>query len=191
MGRNPEGSIDPICDMNRKPLPSLTPLVGRFSPSAYWKPAPWKVTSDDVDVWLEKLQERGFADSTITQKLSAISSFYKFVCQFASNGQFLYDRNPVEAVERPQVTAYEKAVYLSPAQIRAFLRMIPRDTIHGLRNYALFLFYVATGRRNTEIRTLQWGDFLIEGETVLYHWNIKDEKSWDACPTSPSRTTSS
>ena len=98
-------------------------------------------------------------------------------------------------------------------QARALLRVIPRTYPQGLRDYALFLAYLLTGRRNSEIRNLRWGDF--ESETlpspkscfefypeynegpgerfgrgaggegrVFYRWEGKGKSRRDVCPLS-------
>jgi len=80
-------------------------------------------------------------------------------------------------------------------EARALLQAIPRDTMQGLRDYALFLCYLATGRRNSEVRTLKWEAFegagdgerqfgeRQAGERVWYRWSGKgkSDKRYE-CP---------
>ena len=74
-------------------------------------------------------------------------------------------------------------------QASAFLHTIPRRTLQGSRNYSLFLAYLATGRRNAEIRHLRWCDFENKnGMTsdgngkVFYRWSGKGKDRRDECP---------
>ncbi len=80
--------------------------------------------------------------------------------------QPLYHYNPIKAVPRPKINPYGKARCLTIDQARAFLHSIPRWTLQGKRDYALFLAYLATGRRNSEIRTLQFKDFEIKSSVL-------------------------
>lgn len=128
---------------------------------------PDQVTPEDVRGWVAGMRERGNAPATINQRLSAISSFYAYYGM----------TNPV-TVKRPKVSLYGKAHHLDAEQARALLGAIDRRTVQGKRDYALFLFYIATGRRNGEVRKLRWGDFEVSEKRVTYRYTGKgkDEK---------------
>jgi site-specific recombinase XerD len=135
----------------------------RFTPKFYWE-----VSKSDIARWVDDLRSQGLSPETIQQRLAALSSFYTYTNRVYTlvtpdgREQPLHNFNPVQAVPRPKVSHYNKAHYLSVAETRAFLHAIPRDTLQGLRDYALFLAYLATGRRNSEIRLLRWGNFELE-----------------------------
>jgi site-specific recombinase XerD len=93
--------------------------------------------------------------------------------------QPLHHFNPANAVPRPRIVPFHKARYLTADQARAFLRAIPRDILQGLRDYALFLAYLATGRRNSEIRLLRWGDLEVE---------FSQAGTWDLTQSNPEST---
>ena len=135
---------------------------------------PWVVRSADLEDWVDDMRGRGLAGNTMRQRLGAVSSFFGFVSKrYLVDGQVpLFHFNPAQGVDLPKVGKYDGAVYLSGEQVRALMRAIPRDSARGLRNYALLLFYVATGRRSGEVRRLRWVDFK-HGERVLYHWRGK------------------
>ena len=132
-------------------------------------------------------RRRGYAPGTIQQRLAAISSFYSYA-EFnwpvmLPNGAEIsltlvsqMTLNPVRVIKRRGGGAGENAkeqAYLSLEQLRAFLGAIPRTTTQGLRDRALFLFYVMTGARNTEARTLTWGDFRERGGRMFWYWRGK------------------
>ena len=133
---------------------------------------PWEVTRTDIARWLDVQRAAGLSASTINQRLAALSSFYTYVSQVylipSPVGESpLTPSNPVQSIPRLKSSSYSKSRYLSVEEARALLHAIPRHTIQGLRDYALFLAYLVTGRRNSEIRTLRYGDFEFESPSVL------------------------
>jgi len=148
---------------------------------------PWEITSSELEAWLVDLQARDLSPATVGQRLAAVRSFFSFVSKRymipAPGGERpLYHYNPAQAVEAPKAEKFTEAVYLDGIQVRALLKAIPRNTPHGLRNYSLILFYVATGRRNSEIRKIRWGDFRQDRDLVRFHWKNKGKTRWDECP---------
>ena len=146
---------------------------------------PWEATPADVARWLDHLRTQDLSPATLQQRLAALSSFYAFSTRLgASSG------NPVQSIPRPRRQLFQKSRYLTASEARALLRSIPRHTFQGKRDYALFLAYLATGRRNTEIRTLRWGDFDVSplhqlserSGSVWYRWQGKGSARRDQCP---------
>ena len=117
------------------------------------------------------------SQATVAQYLCGISSFYHFAMtqHFVQDGRGgrhpLCADNPAEALERPKVTRYSRATYLQPGQARALLAAIPRDTVQGLRDFALLLIYLVTGRHNAEVCRLRWADFRQTGTQVFCTWD--------------------
>jgi site-specific recombinase XerD len=150
--------------------------------------SPWAVAKLDVIGWVDSMKRRGMAPATIAQRMAAVSSFYSYVMYkftvVSPAGQevALHGFNPVKAIDRPRYSQYDKASYLGPDEVKALLGAIPRDSAQGLRDWALFLFYLASGRRNSEVRNLRWGDFLQEGGRVFYRWQGKRKSRKDECP---------
>ena len=135
----------------------------------------------DVARWAEALREQQLSPETINQRLAAISSFYTYAKK-TIGGDGMVIRNPVKAVARPKREAFRKARYLVVEEVRALLRAIPQYTMQGKRDYALFLMYLATGRRNGEIRKLKWSDFETQNGRVWYRWRGKGKQRKDECP---------
>lgn len=145
---------------------------------------------------------KGYAASTIGQYLAAVSSFYSYaennwpvmlpdgreVALTLLSGMTL---NPVKVVKRRKVGGAPKKeqAYLSTVQLRQFIGAIPSTTPGGLRDRALFLFYILTGARNSEVRALQWGDFQERGGRIFWHWKGKgrgrkeSKDAWKDLPT--------
>jgi site-specific recombinase XerD len=157
---------------------------------------PWLVAKSDVLRWQEHMRQAGLTKETIQQRLAAVSSFYAFACAsyttYGTDGreQPLADYNPVAGIPRPRISPYNKSVYLSVDQVRALLRAIPQDSLQGLRDYALFMAYLLTGRRNSEIRLLRWGDFQVERSSPAGGGDGGEvpQKSWLARRPDPRRS---
>ena len=110
----------------------------------------WQVSRADVIAWSKKMQEAGASPATIAQRLAAVSSFYAH-CAARFSVPLL---NPVIGVRRPSLSPYGKSSYLSAEQLRALLKMIPRNSTQGLRDYALILMHIATGQHTADITAL-------------------------------------
>ena len=143
---------------------------------------PWEISRSDVVRWVEEMRARGLSDCTRNQRVAAVSSFYTF-----TNSDFtltregreipLYPLNPAAGKSlRAKVDPYGKAVYLSPAEVRKLLKVIDREELRGKRDFALFLGYLFTARRNTEWRTIRWSNFTHSGGRVIYTWSGKGKR---------------
>lgn len=141
---------------------------------------PRAVTPLDVAGWKEDLKQRGLADSSIAQRLSAVSSFYTYLCR-----RGIQETSPVDAVGRGDldVNPYERAHKLPLAAFRRILEVIPVDTEVGARDRALLLFYVLCARRRSEVVQLLAKDLRLEGDRVTYRTRLKGGKTkWKELP---------
>lgn len=141
---------------------------------------PWVVSGVHVNGWQRELRKQGNSETTINLRLSALSSFFSYcVDRFvladpvSGNEYALAERNPVRRAERSKIDPYEKAVFLNAEEVRALLRAVDQTTAVGLRDYALLVTYVYTGRRSSEVRRLRWGDISREQGRYFYRWTGK------------------
>ena len=124
----------------------------------------------------------GLSAATMAQWISAVSSFYRYVSAeylVAAPGggeEPLHPYNPAAALRRPDVASYARADFLDSRALVRLLEAIPRRTVAGRRDYALFLGYILTGRRNGEWRELRWGDLRARGNRVYYAWHGKNRE---------------
>jgi site-specific recombinase XerD len=128
----------------------------------------------DVQAWKRALHNDGLSHSTVNVYLSAISSFYQYCIHkhtaiVEGREQGLTQYNPVSRVDRPTVRKYGKARGLTTHEAAALLSQPDRTTFTGLRDYAIILMALLTGRRSAEIRNLRWGD-IYDG---AYYWRGK------------------
>ena len=129
-----------------------------------------QVTPGEIDTWFSDMRERGLSPATITQRLSAVSNFYRY--GMAVYGNIITD-SPVRILKRPKVELFGKANYLSIEEAKALIGAIDKRRIQGRRDFALFFGYPMLGRRNSEYRKMKWGDIQIKGSKMFYYWSGK------------------
>src|SRR5258708_3031850 len=150
---------------------------------------PDQITRADVEEFMERPSEsrrnQGAEVKIATRnlRLTVLSSFYQYAATYTIAGEngtptpLLQRPAPTIGVARGRPNRSYKA--MSSEELQRFFSCIPRDTVLGLRDRALFLCYFWTARRRSEIRLLRWGD--IEKTTFVerdgtrregfqYHW---------------------
>lgn len=140
---------------------------------------PWEIGRSDMGRWVDDMRRRGLAGTTIAQRVAAVSSYYRYICEecslMTSDGEMqMHTLNPASGKSlRPKITPYGKARWLDARAARALIGAIDRSTLRGQRDYALILGYLLTGRRNSEWRLARLGDFEMRGKRVFYRWSGK------------------
>lgn len=114
------------------------------------------------------------APGTFNQRLSIISSFYEYGRRNRIVG--LIRANPLERIKRIKDEEYAKATPLDPREVVKRLAAIDRETLQGIRDYALVLIGLMTGRRMTELATMTWGSVQIAGGVVTLTFKTKGGK---------------
>ena len=168
-----------------------------FAQSANGGPpkSPEAYTREDVLAYLYSpltgIRNRGKQPSpgTINARLAHISSFYRFASTYTTGEDLhpLFDGVSPAAGLSP---GRAQRVYrqLTFSDLERLFSVIPTTTIMGLRDRAIFLMYLWTARRRSEIGDLRWGD-LEEGIIVepdgsrrsgwFYHFRGKGRKMID------------
>lgn len=111
-----------------------------------------------------------YSQSTINQRLSALSSFYTFA---ADRG--LVERNPVDGVKREAVSPYGKATWLDPEEDEdlEFLSAIDTSTTKGKRDRAIMLLMLTGAFRVNEVASLKVGDIRRHGNGAFVTYTRK------------------
>jgi site-specific recombinase XerD len=133
--------------------------------------SPDRVTPAHVLAWAHGIGASGREPSsaTVGARIACLSSYYRFLIRMR-----VATGNPCDALERPRsVTAPARG--LTADQVRQLLAVVP-DTVAGRRDRALLLAFVLTGRRRTEILSLQAGDISVEDEVAFYEYRGKGGK---------------
>ena len=113
---------------------------------------PDQVRSAEVLAWAHGVGLSGREPSAVTvgARIACLSSFYRFLIRMgAATG------NPCDALERPRVNPSPPRG-LSAEEVRRLLAVIPATPV-GLRDRAIILTLVLTGRRRTEVLILTAG----------------------------------
>jgi integrase/recombinase XerD len=145
---------------------------------------PSELSGSDLVAWQADLRRQGLAPATVNVNLAAISSFFRFcslqytlIDPATGREAPLATSNPAARPKRARVKPYRQVVHLDVDQVRALLRAPDRTTQQGLRDYALLKGYLMTGFRNTELRSLRWGDLQRDGNRMFCRWRGKGGKT--------------
>ena len=132
---------------------------------------PDEVTGQDVFLFAHGIGPSGRKPSavTINARIACLSSFFRFLIRME-----MVSSNPCDRLERPR-TNPSPPRGLTAAQVQQLLAVIP-DTPVGLRDRAIVVTLILTGRRRAEIINLNAGDLAIDGETVFYRYRGKGGK---------------
>lgn len=141
--------------------------------------SPWEITRADMAEWAEDMAKDGLSASTRRQRLAAVSAYFNFL---ADDYGLMVDNPASSRAIRPDREDYHGARFLDASDVKKLLGSIDRSTLYGARDYALILFYIFTGRRNSEVRTLQWGAIELRGKKHYYRWSGKGKSRTDEIP---------
>jgi integrase len=133
---------------------------------------PDKVTVQEVFIWAHGKGVSGKDPSPVTigARMACLSSFFRFLIRMD-----ILQRNPCDKLERPR-TSTPPARGLSAEEVRRLLAVIP-DTPPGLRDRAIILTLVLTGRRRAEVFHMTVGDLSFENDICFYCYRGKGGKT--------------
>ena len=132
---------------------------------------PDQVTSPEVFGYAHGIGLSGKKPSSVTinARIACLSSFYRFLIRMS-----LVSANPCDQLERPRATpALPRG--LTAADIKKLLDFIPDNPV-GLRDRAIILTLILTGRRRAEVLNLKVSDLIQDGEAVYYSYRGKGGK---------------
>ena len=134
--------------------------------------APDKVTVQEVFVWAHGKGISGKDPSPVTigARMACLSSFFRFLQRMD-----IVASNPCDKLERPR-TSTPPARGLSADEVRRLLAVIP-GTPQGLRDRAIILTLVLTGRRRAEVFRMTAGDLSFENGVCFYAYRGKGGKT--------------
>lgn len=137
---------------------------------------PEDVTVGHVAAFKKWLTERrGLSDATAYQRMSAMRSFFDFLCIAPSGTEAPPLRTNVfkaVACNDIQPTPYGRAKAMSWSVFQQILKSIPSDAM-GLRDKAILLFFAYTGRRRNEVAQLLVGDLDLSDSPRTYTVRVK------------------
>ena len=132
---------------------------------------PHQVTAQDIFVYAHSPGLSGKQPSAVTvgARLACVSSFYRFLIRMD-----IVQSNPCDKLQRPK-TSPSPARGLSADQVQQILAIVPRTPV-GLRDRAIILTLVLTGRRRAEVLQMKVGDLSVEGDRAYYTYRGKGGK---------------
>ena len=134
--------------------------------------APDKVSAQEVFVWAhgKGISGRDPSPVTVGARMACVSSFFRFLIRMD-----IVQRNPCDKLERPR-TSTPPARGLSAEEVRRLLAVVS-GTPQGLRDRAIILTLVLTGRRRAEVFRLTAGDLSFDGGICFYSYRGKGGKT--------------
>lgn len=112
------------------------------------------VVRKHVIEWIKSLEKKSLSKTTISRKVSAVSSLFIYYC----NANAVKD-NPVLGVNRPKVSSnVGKTPALSASEAKKLLDSPPADTLKGKRDRAILATCLFHGLRRAELCSLQIKD---------------------------------
>lgn len=123
--------------------------------------------------WL--VERRQLADATAYARMSAVSSFFEFLCMPPEpNADPLLRSNPFRLIPRSDIqpTPYARARAMDWETFRAIVDAIPSDAL-GMRDKAILVFLAFTGRRRKEVATLRIRDLDLKSRPRTYSCRVK------------------
>jgi len=132
---------------------------------------PNNVTSQDIFVYAHSPGLSGKQPSAITigARIACISSFFRFLIRMD-----IVQSNPCDKLQRPQ-TSPSIPRGLSGDQVHQLLKVVP-DSSLGLRDRAIILTLVLTGRRRAEVIGMKAGNLFLDGDRAFYTYRGKGGK---------------
>jgi integrase len=137
-----------------------------------------QVSPEDVQSWIDVMTARQLSNKTVCMYSAAVSSFFAYAKRMGYSVE-----NPAKDADKPEDKPMEEIFWFNMDDLKKLFSVIDRTTVIGKRDYALFLSYVLLGRRNSEIRNLQFEDFKMIDNILYYVWSGKGKENERAiCP---------
>ncbi len=132
---------------------------------------PDNVTSQDIFVYAHSPGLSGKQPSALTvgARIACVSSFFRFLIRMD-----IVQSNPCDKLQRPQ-TSPATPRGLSGDQVHQLLGVVPDSPI-GLRDRAIILTLVLTGRRRAEVIGMKAGNLILDGDRAYYTYRGKGGK---------------
>jgi integrase/recombinase XerC len=144
---------------------------------SFVKKHPGEVNPLDVRGWQSLLESKGLSATTIYVRSSFLSSFYEWAMQIPELSQHI-GRNPVSQARPRSPKAYQTASVksLTDEELEKLVSVVSRKAqageLVGKRDYAILMFFMATGMRRSEVISLRGRDLKLD-ETLIVTNRVK------------------
>src|SRR5947209_13059091 len=130
------------------------------------------ITPTDVSSWLRSLEERGLRPATVYQRACLLSSFYTWTMRDKKLSSVI-GSNPVQLARPKAPKAYqsESSKSLTDDELETLVSVVRQKAesgdIVGKRDYAILLFFMASGKRRAEVLSLRGRDIKVENTLIV------------------------
>ncbi|TDR18268.1 tyrosine-type recombinase/integrase [Marinicella litoralis] len=125
-----------------------------------------------VIAWRDQLINSGATSRTVNNRLSALSSLFKHLCE-----KQIISKNPVHGIKRPKVNQSQvKTPAITKQQVRKVLELPDQSTPKGLRDAAILYTYFYSGCRRSEVRNLKASHILQDNGYYVIDFTVKGGK---------------
>lgn len=112
------------------------------------------VTKETLTAYIIHLKNSGRSMATILRFISAMKNFTKYL-----NESGKIDFNPCEDIKVPKIERKTSDEKLSAGEIGLLLSSIKKESLKGMRDYAMICLAASSGIRASEITELDIGNF--------------------------------
>jgi integrase len=139
---------------------------------------PGEVTPLDIKAWQASLESKQLSSSTVYVRTSFLSSFYEWAMRDPELG-LLIGRNPASQARPRAPKAYqtESVKSLTDEELESLVSVVEKKAqsgnLVGKRDYAILLFFMATGMRRNEIISLRGRDIRVEDDRLILTNRVK------------------
>lgn len=137
---------------------------------------------EDLIMWRKELEESGKKPATIRLYVTAMRLFFSWL-----DRERIYP-NIAQYIKSEKISREPKKDYLTTAQIKTILGMIDRESVRGLRDYAVLLLMVTDGLREIEISRADVKDLTTRGNNTVLWVRGKGEREKNKCVKVPEVT---
>ncbi len=132
---------------------------------------PLDVKSDHVKLYKRALLEAGKSRATVARRLSVLRGTYR---ELAAKGLISWEvSQDIAAIQAPPV-ARNSTPHLTQSQANAMLGAIPKDTLQGVRDFALMSVFFITGCRVSAVVGARVGD--LEHDGVEHYLHVTEKR---------------
>jgi integrase len=145
---------------------------------AFTRKSPAEVRPEDVKAWQKAMEEQGLKNTTIYARVCHLSSFYAWAMRDPALGDVIrFNPATLAHPKAPKPYQTRSVKSRSDDELRSLLAVVKKragaGSLAGKRDYALLLFYLATGMRRAEVISLRGGDVEIDDETMIITSRVK------------------
>ena len=131
---------------------------------------PQDITKKSIRHFAGKMNETGLKNTTISRKIAAIKSFFKFLI---SEG--VIRKNPAAGIKSPK-TEKKLPIIVSSEKIAAALEKFTKDTFQETRNRLILELFYSTGIRLGELVNISMKDISIKKGRIRIYGKGRKER---------------